>query len=143
MRGKVSFSIEKMVEGDPAKVKARHPNANYEFFYKICISIPIMISFSLVFFMIFYISPRGESMQMFQKGIYMWNKDRIAEHMSSLEFKYSISPTVDPTKSNVDGFDLKHTDQDEMATEEKLNRDNRSTAQAEFEDTIRSIYYYQ
>ena len=63
MRGNVRFSIEKMVEKDPAKVKARHPNANYEFFYKICISIPIMISFSLVFFMIFYISPRGESMQ--------------------------------------------------------------------------------
>ena len=142
MRGNVKFSIEKMVEKDPAKVKARHPNANYEFFYKICISIPIMISFSLVFFMIFYISPRGESMQAFQKGIYMWNKDRIAEHMNSLEFKYLISPTVDSHASNVDGFDLKHTDVDEMATEEKLGRDNRSTAQAEFEDTIRSIYYY-
>lgn len=30
-----------------------------------------------------------------------------------------------------------------MAADEKVGRDNRSTAQAEFEDTIRSIYYYQ
>jgi len=54
-----------MVGTDPANIRKRHPNSNYEFFYKICISIPVMISFSLVFFMIFYISPRGESMQQF------------------------------------------------------------------------------
>ena len=59
-------------------------NSNFEFFYKICIAIPIMISFSLVFFMIFYISPRGQSLHLFQKGIYEWNKDRLAEHMASL-----------------------------------------------------------
>ena len=63
MRGNVKFNVNGMVKNDPARIKARHPNANYEFFYMICISIPIMISFSLVFFMIFYISPRGEVMQ--------------------------------------------------------------------------------
>ena len=53
------FRMDSVVASDPVNVKKRHPNSNYEFFYKICISIPIMISFSLVFFMIFYISPRG------------------------------------------------------------------------------------
>ena len=94
------------MDADPAKLKDRHPNSNYEFFYKICISIPIMISFSLVFFMIFYISPRGESMQLFQKGIYEWNKDRLADHMSSLEFKYSVQPYVDDRVGNIGSFDL-------------------------------------
>lgn len=65
MRGNVKFSVGTMVESDPARIKERHPNSNYEFFYKICIGIPTMISFSLVFFMIFYISPRGEAMQLF------------------------------------------------------------------------------
>jgi len=65
MKGGVKFSLNKIVEADPAKLKERHPNSNFEFFYKICISIPIMISFSLVFFLIFYISPRGESMLMY------------------------------------------------------------------------------
>ena len=65
MKGGVNFNLNRLVEADPAKLKERHPNSNYEFFYKICISIPIMISFSLVFFLIFYISPRGESMLMY------------------------------------------------------------------------------
>ena len=66
MKANVRFNFaEKVIDADPAKIRQRHPNSNYEFFYKICISIPITISFSLVFFMIFYISPRGEAMQQF------------------------------------------------------------------------------
>ena len=57
-----------------------------------------MISFSLVFFMIFYISPRGEQMQMYQKNIYDWNKGRIAAHMNSLKFQYAIEPFATPKK---------------------------------------------
>ena len=99
-------SIGDLVDADPANVKKRHPNSNYELFYKICISIPVMISFSLVFFMIFYISPRGESMQLYQKGIYTWNHDRIADHMSSLEMEYMISPYYDSKIGGYDGFEL-------------------------------------
>ena len=50
---------------DPLDIKDNASNASFEFFYKICISIPIAISFSLVFFMIFYISPRGQSLHLF------------------------------------------------------------------------------
>ena len=102
-----------------------------------------MISFSLVFFMIFYISPRGESMQMYQKGIYEWNKNRLADHMSSLEFKYFVQPYFDDRVGNVGGYDLPHTDQDEMEVDTRHTNSDESTSEAEFEDTIRSIYYYQ
>ena len=86
MKGNVKFSVANLVEADPVNIRERHPNSNYESFYKICISIPVMISFALVFFMIFYISPRGESMQLYQKGIYSWNKDKLADHMNTLRF---------------------------------------------------------
>ena len=58
-RGLGGLNLVKSGKDDPAGIKDKFPNANFEFFYKICISIPIAISFSLVFFMIFYISPRG------------------------------------------------------------------------------------
>ena len=45
-------------------------------------------------------------MQLFQKGIYEWNKDRLADHMSSLEFKYSVQPYVDDKIGNIGSFDL-------------------------------------
>ena len=64
-RGFGSINPDKNKDGDPLNMKEKYPNANFEFFYKICISIPIAISFSLVFFMIFYISPRGQSLHVF------------------------------------------------------------------------------
>ena len=60
-----AFNPDKSKDGDPMNMKAKYPHADFEFFYKICISIPIAISFSLVFFMIFYISPRGQSLHVF------------------------------------------------------------------------------
>ena len=70
MKRSLEVTFDSIVKADLARLKGRHPNSNYEFFYKLCITIPIMISFSLVFFMIFYISPRGESMALYQKAIY-------------------------------------------------------------------------
>ena len=37
-------------------------------------------------------------MQMYQKDIYDWNKGRIAAHMDSLKFQYSIEPFATPKK---------------------------------------------
>lgn len=56
--------------------------------------------------------------------------------MNSLQFKYSNS------NSNKE-FDLKHTDKDEMELENNSKHANRSTEQAESEDSIRSIYFYK
>ena len=58
-RGLGGVNPKKSESDDPLNIKEKVPNEKFEFFYKICISIPIAISFSLVFFMIFYISPRG------------------------------------------------------------------------------------
>lgn len=64
-RSNVGFRPDSLVSVDPLELKHRYPYSDYEMFYKICVGIPIMISFALVFFMIFYISPRGETMQLF------------------------------------------------------------------------------
>ena len=45
-------------------------------------------------------------MQLYQKGIYTWNHDRIADHMSSLEMEYMISPYYDSKIGGYDGFEL-------------------------------------
>lgn len=58
-KGMGGINPKKSETDDPLSIKESAPNEKFEFFYKICISIPIAISFSLVFFMIFYISPRG------------------------------------------------------------------------------------
>ena len=70
-------------------------NPKYEQFYNICISIPIMISSSMIFYAIFHILPRGEATKLFWKNLYEWDKERIADHMSSLEFKYTVAPPLD------------------------------------------------
>ena len=111
-RGLGGVNPQKAGREDPAGIKDRFPNANFEFFYKICISIPIAISFSLVFFMIFYISPRGQSLHLFQKGIYEWNKDRLAEHMASLNFEYKIMPYTNPVYEKTDALPLPHSETD-------------------------------
>ena len=51
-------------------------------------------------------------MQLFQKGIYEWNKDRLADHMNSLQFQYTVSPHFESSVDNVSGFDLSHRSED-------------------------------
>ena len=49
-------------------------------------------------------------MQMYQKEIYNWNRGRIAEHMNSLKFEYSIDPFASPKNGKKQDFELFHTD---------------------------------
>ena len=116
--------------------EAEIPVKSYEFFYRVCISIPILISFSLVFFMMFYISPRGESLQHFQRQIFNWNKNRMAEHMEHLGFRYKIVPYV--ANSQAQGSELTNSKEQELIELE----DDRSVVTQKLEDTVVSIYYY-
>ena len=83
-------------------------------------------------------------MQLFQKGIYEWNKDRLGDHMASLQFEYSVTPTADPTKSGVE-FALQHSTEDESnvsATNVVQSQQEEQESEDSFQDEIRSIYFY-
>lgn len=73
--------------------------------------------------MIFYISPRGQSLHLFQKGIYEWNKDRLAEHMASLNFQYKIMPYQNAVYERSAGLDMPHSETDLRAKEGKENQE--------------------
>ena len=76
-------------------------------------------------------------MALFQKGIYTWNKDDMASHMNTLEFMYEIQPYAKSYVGNQDGFKLTHMDKEIAASDQK------SSSQAQFEETIRSIFFYK
>ena len=104
----------------------------YAIFYKICIAIPIMISLALVSFMIFFLSPRGESVRMYQQDIFDWNKMQMSEHMDSLAFKYKIVPYVNNRWSGLQGQNMLHEDTDQLQKSDKLadkDQDDQSTSE--------------
>ena len=148
-RKQVGFHPDVLAEKDPLRLKERHPGSDHKLFYKICISIPVMISFALCFFMIFYISPRGETMQLFQKGIYEWNKDHIADHMNSLQFEYRISPTAE-SKANTEHPLAHQSEEKQQVTSSIFYNDNddesdaaeKNESEQDFQDEMRSIYFY-
>ena len=84
-----------MSTGYDKKTTQQEANLEYGQFYNICVSIPIMIFSSMIFYTIYHILPRGEATKQFWKNLYEWDRDRIADHMSSLEFKYTIAPPLD------------------------------------------------
>jgi hypothetical protein len=53
-------SFRQVVATDLLKVKKRsHKEENVECFYRICLAIPTVIGLSLLFFILFFLSPNG------------------------------------------------------------------------------------
>jgi hypothetical protein len=78
---------------DPLKLK-KYNSPHYKLLYTICVLIPVFLSFSLVFFLIFFMSPRGQHMRVYQRDIYEWNKDNLSTKMAELDLAFKISPTL-------------------------------------------------
>lgn len=75
---KANFSpIENLYESDPLKLK-KYKTRYFKTIYTLCALIPSLIAFSLVFFLIFFMSPRGRHMRQYQREIYDWNHDTMA-----------------------------------------------------------------
>ena len=65
--------------------------------------------------------------------------------MSNLAFNYKILPYASPSLEMKTSFPLQHADTDLLKAKKPLlaNEDEKSLAEAEFEETIREIYYYK
>jgi ribosomal protein S30 len=71
--------FQNLLYADPFKIRKRTPR--YRNAYGICVSIPALLGFALVFFLIFFMSPRGRNMRKYQKEIFTWNKNHMPEHI--------------------------------------------------------------
>lgn len=56
--------FDNVLESDPLRIR-KYRSAHYRSIYTICVLIPLLLAFSLVFFLIFYVSPHGKSMRLY------------------------------------------------------------------------------
>ena len=104
-------SVRHVTDSDPARLRKRNVNdQSVECFYKLCLTIPTLIGLSLAFFLLFLLSPRGESVSQYQKMIYSWNKNKIGEKMSDFDLNYKIMPYSDPKLLPLTTWHMEHTD---------------------------------
>ena len=61
-------------------------------FYTCCALIPIGIVLGVLFYSLWYVSPKSHNLRLYQQDIYQWNGDQMAAKMSNLEFKFQIVP---------------------------------------------------
>ena len=61
-------------------------------FYTCCALIPIGIVLGVLFYSLWYVSPKSHNLRLYQQDIYEWNRDGMAGKMSNLEFKFQIVP---------------------------------------------------
>ena len=61
-------------------------------FYTCCALIPIGLILCLLFYSLWYLSPKSHNLRLYQQDIFEWNRDQIASKMASLEFKFQVLP---------------------------------------------------
>lgn len=61
-------------------------------FYTCCALIPIGIILGVLFYSLWYVSPKSHNLRLYQQDIYEWNRDQIASKMNNLEFKFQVVP---------------------------------------------------
>ena len=92
------MSFHQVKEMDPLNLKKKFRNArNDEFlesFYTTCSILPIMIVLSILFYSLWFVSPKSQNVRIYQQDIYQWNKDQIADKMGHLQFEFSVIPVV-------------------------------------------------
>ena len=87
-------NFENVLESDPLKLK-KYDTPNYKRIYSVCVFIPVLLAFAIVFFLIFFMSPSSRHMRQYQSGIYDWNKSNTSFLMDQLQFAFKIVPYED------------------------------------------------
>jgi hypothetical protein len=58
----MKIAIENLYESDPLKLK-KYRTRHFRTIYTICALIPMLLAFAVVFFLVFFMSPRGRHMR--------------------------------------------------------------------------------
>eukprot|EP00347_Sterkiella_histriomuscorum_P002587 403367568 len=111
-------NFENVLISDPLRIK-RYDTPNYKRVYLICVLIPFFLAFSLVFFLIFFMSPHGRNMRHYQREIFEWNKDQIANQMDQLTFALKINPFINSNWSRSQMIIMEHHDKPSQFLEER------------------------
>jgi hypothetical protein len=92
------ISFEGIRNADPFNLEKRFRNARDEqflrSFYTTCSMIPIGLILGLLFYSLWFVSPKTQNLRIYQQDIYQWNHDEVAENMEKLEFKFEIVPSA-------------------------------------------------
>lgn len=81
--------LESIFESDPLGLK-HYKTKHTRTIYSMCALVPTLIAFSLVFYLMFYMSPHGRNMRQYQSEIYDWNKENMAEAFSKFKFSFTF-----------------------------------------------------
>lgn len=62
---------------------------------------PITFILAVLFYSLWFISPKSQNLRIYQKDIELWNHNGIANVMDNLEFEYSVTPAKDNTVTKI------------------------------------------
>jgi len=84
------YHVHSVMERDPLKIRS-YNTPLYKSVYTLCVLIPALLAFALVFFLIFFMSPHGRIMRLYQRDIFEWNRNHYSQQLSQIEISYDIS----------------------------------------------------
>lgn len=98
---RVSFAQIK--DWDPLDIRNTYePSDSFlDRFYTTCASVPITFILAVLFYSLWFISPKSQNLRIYQKDIQLWNTNNIASVMDNLEFQYTVTPAKDATVTNI------------------------------------------
>ena len=137
--------VSQVIAKDPLRIRRRDTASEKQVqtFYYICISIPALIGLSLLCFLLFFLSPRGESVRLYQKQIYIWNHERVASYFDDFEFRFKIVPYADHQFAMRSQQQLRHSDGSASNVIVSEDLDFLEESEIEFEEAVETIYYYK
>jgi hypothetical protein len=111
-------NFENVLVSDPLKIK-KYDTPYYKSVYTTCVFIPTLLAFSIVFFLIFFMSPNSRHMRQYQSGIYEWNKNDVATKMDFLSFGFKIAPYFNKNWTTMNSLILEHHNTPDQTEAEK------------------------
>jgi hypothetical protein len=79
-----------LFESDPLNLKV-YPRKFFKIIYTIIALTLALMAFSLVFFLVYSMTPHGIHMRQYQKEIYEWNQLDMARTFAKFQFQFSIN----------------------------------------------------
>lgn len=110
---------------DPLSIRKKYANAQdasvQDSFYTNCASIPITLILGVLFYSLWYISPKSQNLRMYQQDIFDWNSQHVADKMAAIELEFQILPSKQAPKfQKIDWLDKPMSfEKDEIALRNK------------------------
>jgi hypothetical protein len=82
-----------LFESDPLNLR-QYPRKYFKIIYTLVALALALMAFSLVFFLVYSMTPHGIHMRQYQKEIYEWNHLDMARTFAKYEFYFTVNNTA-------------------------------------------------